>query len=1073
MFKAMGVHCARCGAEVSDEARFCASCGAAVDAGGGRERKLATIVFADIVGSTELVDGRDPEDVRRALEPFFDLARAAFEEHGGRVEKFIGDAAMAVFGVPQVHGDDPDRAVAAALALIERVGERGDGLELRIGIETGEVLAESGGADLAVTGEATSAAARLQQAAAPDEILVGERAAAGCRRAVLSRPREIRVKGFAAPLVAHAATGVESALPVTHTPFLGRGEELESLRLGYLRTQRERRPTLALVVGEAGLGKTRLARELLDALAALSPVPEVLVGRNPPYGDGIAFWAFGEILRAAGRVGSDASSAEIHDALEIRLTAVEPERRGEVAATLVAVATGEGERRHTTPGALRLAWRRLLTSLASERPLVIAVDDAHWADDEFLELLEDSAATLNGYPILFLCTARPSLLAGRPAFAEDGVRVELEPLRSDASVELAAALLDGADTEMTQQVADTSGGNPFFAEEIAHSIAAGNGDTTRLPDTVQTAIASRLDSLPGDEKLVLQHAAVLGDRFRAPTLAALLDAEPDAALAGLASRSLLHDRSAHDPGLFTFHHQLIRDVAYDSLPRADRTRLHERAAAGIGPSAVEHHPELAEVIAFHLMQAAELEPSEQRQTAAFDAACKASSLALRRGAAPRAQELLEQVAQLAPLVEDRIDAMSDAADIAMSRARGDEAYRLLRTAGELAESRGLNELAAMKYALAVEVPTRSGGISAYAGETELPDLLEHARALAPDPATELRAQLLLDDAWIKWRFGPELEMGPPAREALDLARASGDVRLLSSALDAVGAIRKFEGNYREAVASSRERLEALAGVEEEGILVYERHDAVLMLGEDLTHVGDLRGAIAEEVAIAPELLRMVPHRAYAKTLHPLLHLGEWDRAIEYGMSIRTNWIDECRPPFAPLAGDVAVIGFIHGVRDDDAGARDWFAFATEMALDGKPLAGVNMFKADLELYRGDPARALEILDSREREFWWGDAILVKRAEILAAGRLPGAAAGIAAAEERATDDPLHSGLLKRAHGFLEGEPAQLAEAAELFDGFEYAFEAARTRWHLGGEERERALAALGPMGAVPPNAAYI
>ena len=316
-------------------------------------------------------------------------------------------------------------------------------------------------------------------------------------------------------------------------------------------------------------------------------------------------------------------------------------------------------------------------------------------------------------------------------------------------------------------------------------------------------------------------------------------------------------------------------------------------------------------------------------------------------------------------------------------------------------------------------------------------------------------------------------MGPPAREGLDLARASGDVRLLSSALDAVGAIWKIEGNYREAVASSRERLEALAGVEEEGILVYERHDAVLMLGEDLTHIGDLRGAIAEEVAIAPELLRMVPHRAYAKTLHPLLHLGEWDRAIEYGMSIRTNWIDECRPPFAPLAGDVAVIGFIHGVRDDDAGARDWFAFATEMALDGKPLAGVNLFKADLELYRGDPARALEILDSREREFWWGDAILVKRAEILAAGRLPGAAEAIAAAEARATDDPLHAGLLNRARGFLEGEPARLAEAVEIFDRFEYAFEAARTRWHLGGAERERALAALGPMGAVPPNAAYI
>ena len=374
-------------------------------------------MFADLVGSTELVRGLDPEEVRLIFDPFFELARRSFEEHGGLVEKFIGDAAVAVFGVPQVHGDDPDRAIAAGLMLAERLPEVGD-LRVRVGIETGEVLVDAAGADLAVTGEATHAAARLQQAAAPGEVLVGARAAAGSRRALLADAREIPAKGFDEPLTALRATGVRTASEGARTPFLGRGEELERLRIAYLRTVRERAPTLALIVGEAGLGKTRLATELLAALGRLEPAPEVLIGRNPPYGDGIAFWALGEILRGAARVGTDAGPAEIHDGLESRLGAIEHELRADTAATLVATATGEGDAAATVQGAVRLAWRRLLAGMAADGPVVIAVDDAHWADEEFLGLIEEAAGSLRDVPVLFLCTARPSLLKDRPGFAE-------------------------------------------------------------------------------------------------------------------------------------------------------------------------------------------------------------------------------------------------------------------------------------------------------------------------------------------------------------------------------------------------------------------------------------------------------------------------------------------------------------------------------------------------------------------------------------------------------------------------------------------------------------------------------
>jgi hypothetical protein len=509
-------------------------------------------------------------------------------------------------------------------------------------------------------------------------------------------------------------------------------------------------------------------------------------------------------------------------------------------------------------------------------------------------------------------------------------------------------------------------------------------------------------------------------------------------------------------------------VAYDTLPRADRTRLHERAAAGIGAEDVERHPELAEVIAFHLMQAAELEPSPERAAAAYAAAREASALAARRGAAPRAQELLARSARLAPGADERIRALSDAASIAMSRARGDQAYLLEREAGEVAEAEGDNELAAAKYGHAVEIPTRSGGISGYTNPEELREVLEHARALAPDPPPYLKAQFLLDEAWFKWRNGPELEMGEPAREALALARAGDDVRLLSSALDAVGAISHMEGRYQDFVDSCRERLEALGRVEQEGGLIYERYDAVMMLCESLMHVGDLHGAIEAETEIAPELLRISPHKAYAKTLPPLLHLGEWDRAIEHAASIRENWLDQGKPPFAPLAGDVACAGFISGARDDEPGAKDWFAFAAEIAGDNKPLSSVHLFEADLELYLGDPDRALDVLSARPPDFWSGNQMRVKRVEILCAMGDPAAFEVLADAEARATDDPLDAGLLRRARGHLEGDPARFAGACETFDRFGYAFESARTRWFLGGSDRQRALAELGRMGALPP-----
>src|SRR4051794_1741555 len=411
------VTCAACGEEVPAGARFCPACGRRTDppteAG---ERKLATMLFADLVGSTALTVGRDPEDVRATLERYFAVARAAVLEHGGTVEKFIGDAVMAVFGVPAAHGDDPDRAVATALALRDRVAALPGGLELRVGVATGEVLALGSGADLSVTGEAVNAAARVQQAAAPGQVLVDRRTASACRAAAIGAAIAVPAKGFAEALEVHEATGAEAAAPAPGTPLVGRDDDLDLLRLLVRRAFRRPAAALVTLVGEAGVGKTRLAQELVGGLRADgTEAPRGPLGRNPPYGRGIAFWALGEIVRTAAGCGRGDPPAGVRRALATRLEAAGADEAEAVAGGLALVLgeSGDGTRRPADE-VVRRAWRRLLAVLAAERPLVVVLEDVHWADEGLLDLVEESVRGLGDLPLVVLCTSRPELLERRP-----------------------------------------------------------------------------------------------------------------------------------------------------------------------------------------------------------------------------------------------------------------------------------------------------------------------------------------------------------------------------------------------------------------------------------------------------------------------------------------------------------------------------------------------------------------------------------------------------------------------------------------------------------------------------------
>jgi class 3 adenylate cyclase len=1056
----------------------------------GAERKVATMVFADLVGSTKMASGADPEEIRRRLEPFFELARTSLREHGGTLEKYVGDAVLAVFGVPRAHGDDPDRAVAAALDLIDRLRALDGDLSVRIGVETGEVLSTGSDSDLSVTGEPVNAAARLQQAAAPGQVLVGERAARACRRARLEAHTPVDAKGLDASLPAFRAVRGVVEGGGAEMPLLGRDDDLALLRLVHRRAVRERAPQLVSITGEAGIGKTRIANELMEELRATEDAPRILLGRNPPYGRGIAFWALGEILREAAGAEPDDPIEKVRAGLHDLLDELGAEDAKQITdALIVALGGSNGADESDAEEALKAAWRRLVALLATDRPLVIAVDDAHWADEGLLDLLEEVAFGLQEAPLIVLTTSRPELYERRPDFgrsARNVTQVELRPLEPSATTDLVRMLLPDHGAELTARVAQASGGNPFFAEEVARSIFEHDADSTeRLPDTVQSAIAARMDLLPAEEKRVLQGAAVLGHSFAEDMLEELLGEPPREALNALERRALVQELFATGPGRYGFRHQLIRDVAYGALPRGERARLHERAADRIRAAAGERIVELAELIAFHLAQAAELDPSPERRRTAHDATYEAARVASKRGALARSQELYEHAAGLAATDAERAKALRVAADVAIRRWRGDIGYALLRQAAQAAERAGEPGLAAAAYARAVELASRMVGVTGERPGEEIKEMLSNARRLAPDDDLETRAQLLLDRVWIEWGGIPlstpstgsgantQLEFARRgegiANEALELARKTDDPRLLSSALDAVGAIAWSLHRYEHAHDVAQERAELLKDVKTSPALEVERNDARHMRIESSLQIGRF-GAAMELAAEAREadLSHGVAYSAWSRGLYPLFFLGRWDETLEMAIRFREAWLAEERPPIAAMASALSTAGAIHGYRGDERASAEWFGVAEGMAQEGGQRGGVRLLKADVDIHRGRPDCALEHVQDPAGGFWWHTVYLATRAESFALAGRPDAEMTLATIEAHVGEQPYARAITLRARGQLEDDEERIEGARALFAELSCPYQEARSGWLLGGDRREQAQRTFEQLGATFP-----
>ena len=606
--------CSACGRENLADARFCHACGAPLTAGSDHteERKVVTVLFTDVAGSTALGERLDPELLRRVMWRYFDAVQAVLERHGGVVEKFIGDAVMAVFGIPSVREDDALRAVRAASELGDRLSalnaelesEHGVVILTRTGINTGEVIVGGGAGDQKLaTGDAVNVAARLEQAAEPGEVLLGEATYEAVRDAVVAEATApLAAKGKARPLAARRLLGLRPDVPAfarpISTPFVGRRDELEELRGAFDAVVRERSCALATIVGTPGMGKSRLARELIGSLETEA---RIVVGRCIAYGQGITYLPLADVVR-------EVAGEDLEAGLERILT---PMERGNVAARLIAGAVGAHEE-GGSPEETAWAFRSLFETLAANRPLVVVVDDIHWAEPALLDLLEYVVGFSSGAPILILCLARPDLFDVRASWSAPRQRatlVSLDPLGRAESDELIEGLLrdHDVDEQVRRRIVETAEGNPLFVEQMLAMLFDDPDAGDAVPPTIQALLAARIDRLEAAERAVIQRASVEGRLFHRGAVSALL--EDGAGLGGtllaLARKEFVRpDRSLFpgDDG-FRFNHVLIRDVAYGSMSKELRAELHGRLAAWLtqreGAQLTGHD----EIVGYHLEQA--------------------------------------------------------------------------------------------------------------------------------------------------------------------------------------------------------------------------------------------------------------------------------------------------------------------------------------------------------------------------------------------------------------------------------------------------------------------------------------
>jgi class 3 adenylate cyclase len=820
--------CASCGASLPGGARFCPRCAAPVEPKPDeRERKLATVVFADLVGSTELGASQDPERTRGLLDRFYDAMASEIDTAGGTVEKFAGDAVMAVFGAPSSLEDHAERALHSALAMQRRLQELfGDALALRIGVNTGEVVvgkAREGSSF--VTGDSVNVAARLEQAADPGEILVGERTVGTARGAFeFADRRRVQAKGKpdgveCRRLVRALSLMRPRGVGGLRRAFVGRDQEMTRLDQVYREVRDRREAQLVTVLGDAGVGKTRLLREFWERLGGRPEEPLRRTGRCLSYGQGITYWPLGEVLKEhLGILESDQP--------EVALARLGSR---DILGLTLGLDVAHGLHPLAARDRFQDGWVGFLEEIVAERPAVILVEDVHWAEDQLLDLLERLVADTRG-PLLLVVTARPELLDHRPGWGTRvrGTTLDLEALSSEDAVRMLDELLgETLPAGLREVVVQRADGNPFFVEEllatlIDRQLLERQNGSWRLaelpadfavPDTVQAVVAARVDMLAAEEKQALQAASVIGRVFWAgPVYELVQDAQPD--LRVLEERDFIRRRpgsSIAGEREFAIKHALTREVAYASLPRARRARLHAAFARWI-ERAGEGRDEQAPLLAHHYAEAVRSEDVDiawageegeldELRARALAWLHRAAELAIGRFEIDDGLALLHRAVHLTSEEAERSALWRDVGRANVLKLDGEAFWTALQRSLEGGTDRAT---AADTYGeLAFQTATRSGMWKRRPDRFLVEGWIEQAMELS-EPDSPARAKSLIARAFLD----PET-FAESARAASDLADRLGDLEVRSWAWEARSRAATSRGDYEEGFGWTRRRLEVV------------------------------------------------------------------------------------------------------------------------------------------------------------------------------------------------------------------------------------------------------------------------
>ena len=890
--------CPVCGEENPEHARFCLSCGHAFDAEtpAAEERKVVSVLFVDLVGFTSRSDRADPEDVRATLRPYHERVKADIERFGGTVEKFIGDAVMAVFGAPAAHEDDAERAVRSALRILESIDDlraRGLDIAVRAAVTTGEAVVALGArperGEGLVTGDVVNTAARLQSAAPVGGVAVDEPTMRATDSAITyERLESVTAKGKAEPIAAWRAVEARSRVgqpeAATETPFVGRELERNLLHETFLRAERESSVQLVTVVGEPGIGKSRLATELRSALDDRPTLVTWRHGRCLPYGEGITFWALGEIVKAeAGILESDdreIAASKLRDTVAAFFE--DNAERAWFESRLAPLVGAAGDGTGATKEESFTAWRRFLEALAARRPTVLVVEDLHWADEALLEFLEHLLDWSIPAPLFLLCTARPELFEQQSSWGggkRNATTISLSPLSLEEVARLLQVLLDRTVLPAETQAAllERAGGNPLYAEQFARMLVERGGiEGLDLPETVQALVAARLDTLRPELKAVLQDAAVVGRIFWSAAAAAVGGRDRDVVrrdLNELVRREFvrpLRVSSMEGEEEFSFWHALVRDVAYQQIPRSPRAEKHVAVGVWVEEVAADRLEDHAEILVHHYGQALELvrsaggeQPEIEQSLVRFlllageraqHLDTEAAEAYFRRAVAlSEGDELLhaEALAKLAPVLAQRgeVEEGREAAGAALGTLRQRNpgaAAALLDHLASGAWARGEMDLAVRRSAEAIEILERHPTpelVLAYGGAAhraaiggrfeEAEAAMDKGFALAEELGVENITVLLNARAAVRGYRG-DIACLDDMREAIEIGRRLGLGRITAVSMNNLAdgisyyvGLREARVAWEDAMEFSRSRGLMYAEMWQRG----ERLRALFHLGE--------------------------------------------------------------------------------------------------------------------------------------------------------------------------------------------------------------------------------------------------